>query len=112
LDIAVDVGTGYVKGMSGEGEQVIFPSHVAPATDLVLADFSSPGDGYTSEIKLMGSDTEKYFVGDLAIREGRNPGFNLERDKYLHKNHTVLLLTTARLLLNDTQKPETVNLAR
>lgn len=110
MDIAVDVGTGYVKGMSGEGEQVIFPSHVAPATDLVLADFSSPGDGYTSEIKFMGKDTEKYYVGELAIREGRNPGFNLERDKYLHKNHSVLLLTTVRLLLG-TQKPDAVNLA-
>lgn len=111
MDIAVDVGTGYVKGMSGEGEQVIFPSHVAPATDLVLADFSNNGGGYTSVIKLMGGDTEKYFVGDLAIREGRNPSFNLEREKYLHFNHTVLLLTATRLLLGGTQKPETINLA-
>ena len=111
MNIAIDVGTGYVKGMNGEGEQVIFSSHVTPATDLVLADFMSTGDGYTSVIKLMGSDSEKYFIGDLAIREGRNPGFNLEREKYLHKNHTVLLLTAARLLLGDIQKPDTLNLA-
>jgi plasmid segregation protein ParM len=116
LNIAIDVGTGYVKGVKGmneEGKQVIFSSHVAPATDLVLADFGNGDGGYTSVIKLMGSrsDSEKYFIGDLAIREGRNPGFNLEREKYLHIDHTVLLLTAARLLLGDVQQSDPLNLA-
>lgn len=112
MNIAVDVGTVKLKGVNSEGRRVIFDSQVSPATDLVLADVSPDGDdGYTTQIKSPGSDTEQFFVGEKAIREGRNVGFNLERDKYMHENHNVLLLTAVRLLLGQTQKPEPVSLA-
>lgn|GEM_PF-6980292 len=39
---------------------------------------------------------EKYFVGDLALREGNNVGFELERDRHLNKHHDVATTSMAK----------------
>lgn len=111
MDIGIDVGTVATKGINSEGKRVIFPSHVAAATELILDDVTKNGDEYTAQIKAAGRDmerdAEKHFVGDLALREGRNVAFDLDRDKHLNKHHDVLLLTAARLLASG----EKINIA-
>ncbi|MEW5899819.1 MAG: ParM/StbA family protein, partial [Bacillota bacterium] len=96
--ISIDLGYGYTKGVS-EKKKVIFPSVVAPARDLVLADLSQNGIGHQVEIRTLSGRTKKYFIGELAIREGGQVAtFTLERQKHMHPNHDVLILAAARLL--------------
>ena len=75
------------------------PSIIAPYRELPLYDFSKNGTGYVAEIRNVNGSVSKYFVGDLAIREGRSAAtFTMDREKHLHQNHDILLLTTAKLL--------------
>ncbi|MBC7324472.1 MAG: ParM/StbA family protein [Moorella sp. (in: Bacteria)] len=97
--IAIDVGYSCVKAASASGKRVLFPSVVAPARDLALADLSRNGVGHQVEIQNLAGETRKYFVGELALREGGQAAtFTMEREKHLHPNHSVLLLAAARLL--------------
>ncbi|MEW5762195.1 MAG: ParM/StbA family protein [Bacillota bacterium] len=96
--MAIDLGYGYLKGVNDQGERVLFPSVVAPARDLLLADLSRNSTGYAARIQRVSGAMERAFVGDLALREGRGVGFTLERNKLRHPAHDVLLLTAARLL--------------
>lgn len=51
------------------------------------------------EIRNLAGEVKKYFVGELALREGGQAAtFTMEREKHLHPNHDVLLLAAARLL--------------
>jgi len=47
--------------------------------------------------KVLG-DTSKHFLGDLGVREGQGATFTLDREKHLHPNHDVIIITAARLL--------------
>ncbi|MGQ9498757.1 MAG: ParM/StbA family protein [Desulfotomaculales bacterium] len=96
--IAVDVGYSHVKAISEEGRRALLPSVVAPYRELVLADLSRDGVGHVVEIKRPSGEVTKYFVGELAVREGQVPIFTLARDKYLLPEQDALLLAAARLL--------------
>ncbi|MGQ9825658.1 MAG: ParM/StbA family protein [Desulfotomaculales bacterium] len=97
--LAIDVGYSHVKAASAAGKRVLFFSVVAPARDLALADLSRNGIGHQVEVRNLAGEIRKYFVGDLALREGGQAAtFTLERQKHLHPNHDVLLLAAARIL--------------
>ncbi len=97
--LAIDVGYSTVKAASAAGKRVLFPSVVAPARDLALADLSKNGIGHHVEIKNLAGEVKRYFVGELALREGGQAAtFTMEREKHTHPNHDILLLAAARLL--------------
>jgi plasmid segregation protein ParM len=95
--IAIDVGYSTTKPVTTAG-RVLIPSVVAPFRDLPLADLARDGCGYVVTIHKLSGETGRYFVGDLAVREGLGATFTLDRDKHHHPNHDVLVLTAARAL--------------
>lgn len=81
-----------------EGDRVLIPSVVSPARELVLAELSQT-NGYLVEIENLNSgERNKYFVGELAVKEGSEATFTLDSKKHLHPNHDILVFTTAALL--------------
>ncbi|MEW5953369.1 MAG: ParM/StbA family protein [Bacillota bacterium] len=96
--LAVDVGYGYTKAISTSGRRVIFPSVIAPAWDLPLSNMVKEKVGYNVSIRRSHNDQEEvWFVGDLALREGQEVQYTLDRVKHAHPSHDVLLLTAAAL---------------
>lgn len=94
--IAIDVGYSHVKAVSQEG-RIVIPSVVAPARELSLTEFAQK-TGYAVTIQKSGSAPQKYFVGELAIKEGQGATFTIDREKHKHPNHDILVLTVAKLL--------------
>lgn len=94
--IAVDVGYSHVKAVSNEG-RIVIPSVVAPARELTLSEFAQK-TGYSVTIQKTSGELRKYFVGELAIKEGQGATFTTEREKHKHPNHDILLFTVAKLL--------------
>lgn len=94
--IAIDVGYSHVKAVSHEG-RIVIPSVVAPARELSLSDFAQK-TGYMVSIKKPDGPLQKYFVGELAIKEGQGATFTTDREKHRHPNHDILILTVAKLL--------------
>lgn len=117
MNVGVDVGYGFVKAVKRDEkceEKKLFPSCTAPARELVLEDLSQNGNGpgHFTQVRFLKGGAAKYFVGELALREGRIVSFTLDREKHLHPSHDVLLLTAVSLLLNNSHnRPEPVNLA-
>ncbi len=93
--IAIDVGYSHVKAVTPTN-RLIIPSVVSPYKDLPLADLSKNGTGYVVEICYVNGDTSKYFVGDMALKEGHVASFSLDREKHHHPNHDILVFTAAR----------------
>jgi plasmid segregation protein ParM len=97
MHLAVDVGYSHVKA-AGPSGRVLIPSVVAPYRELPLADLSRNETGHVVAIRRVDGSVSRYFVGELALREGKGATFTLDREKHLHPNHDVLLLAAARLL--------------
>jgi len=95
--VAVDVGYGYVKAASTHGKHVIFPSVVATAWELPLADMEGNMVGYNVTIQRKDCQEENWFVGELALKEGQELQYTMERMKHNHPSHDVMLLTAAAL---------------
>lgn len=106
--IAIDLGYSHVKAVSEDG-RVLLPSVVSPPRELLLADLGK-NIGYQVEIRRINGQSQQYFVGELAIREGLTPSFCLEREKHLHPHHDVLVLTAIRLVGGGTGVPVVVGL--
>ncbi|MDI6710467.1 MAG: ParM/StbA family protein [Bacillota bacterium] len=96
MRIAIDLGYSHVKGVS-ENHRVLIPSVVSPARELLLADLGEKV-GHRVEIRRVNGNTEAYFVGHLALREGLAPSLSLDRERWTQPHHDVLVLATARLL--------------
>lgn len=94
--IAIDVGYSHVKAVSQEG-RIVIPSVVAPARELSLSEFAQK-TGYAVTIQQPENQPKKYFVGELAIKEGQGATFTTDREKHRHPNHDILILTVAKLL--------------
>lgn len=95
---AVDVGYGYTKALSNRGKKVCFPSVISPARDMPLTELSDDRTGHAVTIHKDGSPDEQFFVGLLAIKEGRSLQFTLDEVKHKHPVHDVVLLTAIALL--------------
>lgn len=102
--LAIDVGYGYTKAVSANGQKVKFPSVVSPAWDLPLGDIAKKDmPGYHVKIRRATengglNEEERWFVGELALVEGQELYYTLEKIKYNHPSHNVLLLTAAALV--------------
>lgn len=94
--IAIDVGYSHVKAVSNEG-RIVIPSVVAPARELSLSEFAQK-TGYAVSIQKTNGPVQRYFVGELAIKEGQGATFTTDREKHKHPNHDILILTVAKLL--------------
>ncbi|NPV73330.1 MAG: ParM/StbA family protein [Pelotomaculum sp.] len=97
MQIAIDVGYSCVKAVTQDG-RVIIPSVVSSHRELILADLSRNGTGHIVEIRKQDGTTGRYFVGELALREGHAASFTLDREKHRHPNHDILVYTAARIL--------------
>lgn len=95
--IAIDVGYSHTKAVSAD-RRVIIPSVVAPYRELPLADLSGNSMNFMVAIRKLDGTVMKYFVGELALREGHGATFTLDHEKHKHPNHDILVLTAARLL--------------
>ncbi|SFR11722.1 ParM/StbA family protein [Desulfoscipio geothermicus] len=95
---AVDVGYGYTKAVSSLGKRVCFPSVISSARDLPLAELANESIGHTVVIRKEGAPAERFFVGQLALKEGRSVQFTLDDVKHKHPVHDVVLLTALALL--------------
>jgi len=98
---AVDVGYGYTKAVSNSGKRVCFPSVISPARELPLTEISDGSIGHMVTISKEKLATEQFFVGELAIKEGRSVQFTLDDVKHKHPVHDVVLLTALALLEPD-----------
>jgi len=96
--LSVDVGYGYTKAVSAQGKRICFPSIISSARDLPLAELLDGRTGHTVTIQREGLQTEHYFVGDLAVKEGRSVQYTLDDVKHKHPVHDVVLLTAVALL--------------
>lgn len=94
--LAIDVGYSHVKAVTKDSK-VIIPSIVSPARDLPIQDLIE-NTGYSISYQKFPMASVKYFVGELAGREGYGATFTSDREKYNHPNHEILICTAARLL--------------
>ena len=107
--LSVDVGSGMVKGVSGDGCRIQFRSALAPAREDELSGvFSGEGPGHRVAIRFPGGERREWLVGERALQSTlatmslsyrKPPDF-----------HDVLLLAAARLLV-DCDGPGEVSLA-
>ena len=97
MQIGIDVGYSYTKAVTPE-RRLLTPSVVAPYRELALADLAQSGVGHSVEIRKADGEFNKYFVGNLALREGQAVSLSMDREKHRHPNHDILILTSARLL--------------
>lgn len=95
--IAIDVGYSHVKAISPE-QRVLIPSVVSPYQEMVLADLSSTDTGHMVIVRKVNGNSTTYFIGELAVKEGRGATFTLDRQKHKHSNHDILVLAAARIL--------------
>ena len=95
--ISIDVGYSTTKAVTAAG-RALLPSVVAPYRDMPLGDLAKNGCGHIVNVREFPNETINHFVGDLAVREGQGATFTLDREKHLHPNHDVLILSAARLL--------------
>ena len=101
--IGLDLGYGYVKGISEDQKSVLFPSLVGNAYERNLAGlFGGNSSELTDNIHLsvLDSDGQKkeYFIGELARREGKNISFAFDNNKITHPNTKALLVAATALL--------------
>jgi len=107
--LSVDVGSGMVKGLSGEGCRVQFRSVLAPAREEGFDGvFSGECPGHRVAIRLPGGEKREWLVGERAL-QSTLATMSLSYRKP-PEFHDVLLLAAARLLV-DCDGPGGVSLA-
>lgn len=96
--VAVDLGYGFVKAMSSNGKQVLFPSIVGNGYQRGMMDLfgDTSQDLSNIHVQVQGED---YFVGELA-KESRSQSRIFERERFNHM-YTHILLNVAIQLVTD-----------
>lgn len=100
--VAVDLGYGFVKAMSSNGNQVLFPSLVGNGYERGLMNLfgDSHHDLSNIHVKIQGED---YFVGELA-KESRSLSRIFERERFNHKYTHILLNVAIQLVTGNDAK--------
>jgi plasmid segregation protein ParM len=95
-NIAIDIGYGFVKLLSGQ-QAIRFPSVVGRGRELnylsPLSKNNQPLDNLQVNI-----NGQNYFVGNLAIRQSELASRSLEQNRVVDPNAKILLLTAIGLL--------------
>lgn len=101
MNIGLDLGFGYVKGVNSQNKKILFPSIVSIGFDRPLAGIFNSNDVIENlHVKILDKTGENsYYVGNLAKREGFSNSFALDIDKY-NQTEAKVLLSTATLLLS------------
>jgi len=97
LYMGIDRGRGFTKVVSG-GRRVVFPSLVAPSHTRKLV-----SEGPIIENLEVEVDGRKYFVGDLAAREG-GAALTIVKDTVSHEDTLPLILTACVSLVNQPEE--------
>lgn len=104
--LAIDVGYGYTKAVSGVGAKVCFPSVVAPGGQDALGIsnlFGNSGPGHAVSVRGLNESVARHLVGEAARESYAASGF-LGAEKPAEM-HDTLLLTAAYLAGGGDAKP-------
>ncbi|TCO68240.1 ParM/StbA family protein [Caldanaerobacter subterraneus] len=112
MNIGLDLGFGYVKGVNSQNKRILFPSIVSIGFDRPLAGIFNTNDIIENlHIRIVDKTGENsYYVGNLARREGFSDSFTLDIDKYTQPEAKALLSTAVMLLTLDSEPEEPINL--
>ncbi|MCF8012655.1 MAG: ParM/StbA family protein [Clostridiales bacterium] len=93
--VSIDLGYSSVKGVNSEGLTVNFKSYAAPYVKYPMEE-DLKGVVSVGNAK---SESQKYFYGDRAIKEGdKCGGFTMNQEKHTHPYHDILIYTAAKKL--------------
>jgi len=100
--VAVDLGYGFVKGISSKGKRILFPAIVGPGFDSALRMNNNEGffgNSNTNNLNNMHVNylTEDFYVGELA-KQSRAPSRIYDQERYKHEYTRVLLNVAIQLL--------------
>lgn len=102
--VSVDVGYGYVKTLSSDGKEVIFPSVVGSGRERGLANFleEPKAEVDLSEMHI-NIDGRHYYVGEMALKNSLDGTRVFEKERYNHEYSQILMNVAIQLVT----KPET-----
>jgi plasmid segregation protein ParM len=95
--IGLDVGYGYTKAMD-EKKTICFPSIVSPAMELKFKSWETESVAYPDHLSVT-LDGDSFFVGNLALHQGRFAHATLDRVRTQSKEYRILFLTALSLLV-------------
>ncbi|MBP2070802.1 ParM/StbA family protein [Thermoanaerobacterium butyriciformans] len=107
MNIGLDLGYGYVKGVNDKGKKILFPSIVSIGFDRILSGIFNTNENIVDNmyVKIADDGGEKsYYIGELAKREGFSDSFMLDTEKYNQSEAKALLATATALLMTDEDK--------
>ncbi|SOC21566.1 plasmid segregation actin-type ATPase ParM [Ureibacillus xyleni] len=107
--VSVDIGYGFVKAISSNGNRVIFPAVVGSGregTSLGLTDDSLSQDFKLDELHIK-INNKHYYVGEMAQRNSTDSSRVFERVRF-HHEYTMILLNTAIQLVTSPSETEVV----
>ena len=96
IHIAVDLGYGYVKALSSDGERVIFPTIVGTGGGVEIGGFMTENKNDIKNIHIIYKGKD-YFVGELA-KESRSSSRVFEQDRINHEYTNILLNVAIQIL--------------
>lgn len=104
--VAVDVGYGFVKGISSTGNKILFPSVVGSGRERGIAGFIdhtlNTNENDLTELHLK-IDGKHFYVGEMALRNSSDPTRIFDRERYNHEYSKILMQSAIQLVTN----PET-----
>jgi len=103
--VSVDVGYGYVKAISSNGKQVLFPSVVGSGRDRGIVHFleNKTDEMDLSEIHIK-VNGKHYYVGDMAIKNSLDGSRVFERERYNHEYSNILMNVAIHLITDPSTK--------
>ena len=110
--IAVDVGYGFVKAVSSNGNKVLFPSVVGSGRDRGLANFIEQNEGGENGLDLseihIKIDGKHYYVGEMALKNSSDATRIFERERYNHEYSKILMNVAIQLVTKPSTKEVTL----
>lgn len=107
--VSVDIGYGFVKAISSNGNRVIFPAVVGSGregTSLGLTDVAVNQEQKLDELHIK-IGNKHYYVGEMAQRNSTDSSRVFERVRFNHE-YTMILLNTAIQLVASPNEQEVV----
>lgn len=104
MNIGLDLGYGYVKGVNDKGKRILFPSIVSIGFDRLLSGIFNSNENIVDNmyVKIADDGGEKsYYIGELAKREGFSDAFTLNIDKHNQEETKALLAAATALLMSE-----------
>ena len=97
--VGVDIGYGFTK-IKSDSQQFKFPAIVGQGEDLDFQSAILSDDELLNNLNVV-IDNEKYFVGQMALRESAFKEFTTNKDRSENKEMEILTKTALSLLVKD-----------